>query len=99
ARAIGDRMSTSLALLTSAQLMSPAPGEPARRHSRKNSVPNRSAKATNAIENDRKKSLRMTPASVTRSVSFVLQEREVALRQIVELEGAAAARALERGRL
>src|ERR1043165_1393409 len=105
-------MSTSLALLTSTQLMAPVPGEPARRHSRKNSAPNRSAKATNAIANDRKKSLRMTPASVTRpgaSVSvrqrqpasgrIVLQEREVALRQVIELESTAAARALERGRL
>src|ERR1043166_638734 len=92
ARAIGDRMSTSLAGLTSAQLRSRPPGAPARRHSRKNSVPNSSANATNAIANDRTKSLRM-------SVRVVLEEREVAFGQVVELEGAAAARALEGRRL
>src|SRR5512140_423464 len=95
-------MSTSLALLTSAQLMSPAPGLPARRHSMKNSEPNRSAKATNAIADDRKKSLRMGGRSYRDqppSVRVVLQEREVALGQVIELERAPAARALEGRRL
>src|SRR3569832_2109182 len=101
ARAIGDSTSTSLLLPTSAQLIAERPGKPARRHSRRNSPPKNNANPQNASAKDRRSCLRIDLVYAIVEVLFavVLQEREVTLRQVVEFERAAAARALEHGRL
>src|SRR3569623_393752 len=52
-------MSTSFSFLIPAQLRASQPGRPAWAHSMKNSAPNSSANATNAITSDRTKSARM----------------------------------------